>query len=141
MIHFMATPRRTRASRNDAFGQWLDVTLNDRGIKGIELASQLGVHDSAVSRWRSGVGRPTMASVIRLAKILEVDPLQLAATAGLLDGDAMGIPALPPPPIDARRERVREQIQAIKGLTEYSKQRLLEIADAEFIGDGHAGTE
>lgn len=114
---------------SDAFGHWLDATLTDRGIKGHDLAVAVGVDDSAVSRWRSGTGRPTMKTLMLVAKELDVDPLRLAATANLLDSEIAGLTPLPTPPRRLRREIVREQIQKIRGLTEFSRQKLLETYD------------
>lgn len=70
-----------------------------------------------------------MHTCMKLAEFLEVDPLQLAATAGLLDGNVTGIPTLPMPPLSAQRMRVKEQLAQIRGLTEISRQKLLETYD------------
>lgn len=116
------------------FAQWLDTTMSNRGIRGRDLAKKIKVHDSAISRWRNGQGLPSMDACLRLAKALEVDPLRLAVTAGLLDGDGVNVSPLPLPPAHAQRERVREQIRAIKGLTTKEIERLLEAYDAEQKG-------
>lgn len=114
----------------ERFGRWLDLTMSNRGIKGRDLARKLRVHDSAVSRWKSGRGSPGMDTAVRLAKILGVDPLQLAATIGLLNGPEVGVPLLPMPEPTAARRAVKEQIMSIRGLTLGERQHLLNAYDA-----------
>lgn len=111
------------------FGRWLDTTMANESITGRDLARKVGVHDSIISRWRSGAGTPGIDSCARLADALQVDPLRLAVTAGLMDRRMAGVEALPMPPAIALRERVREQIAAIKGLTDQSRQALLDAYD------------
>lgn len=98
-------------------------------ISGRELAQQVGVNDSVVSRWRSGQGSPGMESCAALARALGVDPLRLAVTAGVMSADMAGVEPLPMPPATALRERVREQIEQIKGLTQASRDALLVAFD------------
>jgi transcriptional regulator with XRE-family HTH domain len=120
----------------DAFGQWLDLTMSNRGIKGRALAKTLKVHESAVSRWRAGNGVPSMDSCLRLGKYLDVEPIRLAATAGLIDGELAGVDPLPLPEPTAYRKAVKEQILAIKGLTQRERQKLLDTYD-EFRNDNN----
>lgn len=111
------------------FAEWLDNTMANRKVKGRDLARALDVHDSAVSRWKSGQGMPSLQTVMKIAEFFDVDPLRLAVTANLMDGKAVGIEPLPVPEPTARREYVRRQIQQIKGLTDESRRRLLETYD------------
>lgn len=111
------------------FGRWLDLTMGNRGIKGKDLAKHLKVHDSAVSRWRSGAGAPEMDTCLRLAKVLNVDPIRLAVTAGLMDGELVGLTPLPMPEPTARRQAVKRQIIQIRGLTAREQQKLLDTYD------------
>jgi transcriptional regulator with XRE-family HTH domain len=113
----------------EAFGRWLDLTMSNRGIKGRALARALKVHESAVSRWRAGSGVPSMDSCLRLGKFLDVEPIRLAATAGLIDGELAGVEPLPLPEATAYRKAVKEQILAIKGLTRREQQKLLDAYD------------
>jgi len=113
------------------FAQWLDITMSNRGITGRHLAKRLGVHDSAVSRWRSGQGIPSMDTCVRLATELDVDPLRLAVTAGHMDGEVVGIDPLALPADYARRKHVREQIRSIKGVDTGVIERLLEVFERE----------
>lgn len=109
--------------------------MTNRRIKGRDLARAIGVHDSAVSRWRSGQGTPSLDTVMKVAQYLDCDPLRLAVTAELMDGDTVGIEPLPIPPPIERRESVKRQIMQIKGLTENSRQRLLETYDSVVTDD------
>lgn len=115
---------------NDRFAQWLNMTMENRGIKAVDLAKKLKVTDSAVSRWRSGAGLPSMDACLRLAKIFRVeDPMRLAVTAGLVDGKLLGLAPLPLPEPTARRNRIKEQLANIKGLTASERQHLLSAYD------------
>lgn len=116
---------------DEQFARWLDITLSNRGVTARDLARRIGVTDSAVSRWRSGHVKPGMDAVVKLANELNVDPLRLAVTAGLMGGEAVHVEPLPMPPATAQRKRVREQIQSIKGLTSESMDRLLAAYDEE----------
>lgn len=113
----------------ETFGRWLDLTMANRDIKGRTLARKLHVHDSAVSRWRSGRGLPSMDTLLKLAQALGVEPLRLAVTAGLMDGRMVGAQPLPLPEPTAQRQLVKEQLNNLRGLTAKEKQRLIEAYD------------
>jgi transcriptional regulator with XRE-family HTH domain len=111
------------------FGHWLDLTMSNRKITGRALAKALKVHESNVSRWRAGNGVPNMDSCLRLGKYLDVEPIRLAVTAGLIDGELAGVEPLPLPEPTQYRKAVKQQILAIKGLTVRERQRLLDAYD------------
>lgn len=114
----------------DRFAQWLNMTMENRGVRAVTLAKKLKVTDSAVSRWRSGGGLPSMDACLRLAKVFQVeDPMRLAVTAGLVDGELIGKAPLPMPEPTARRKRVKEQLANIKGLTARERQLLIDTYD------------
>lgn len=117
--------------RQDAvrFSRWLDTTMANRDISGRELAHRVGVNDSVVSRWRSGQSTPGLDTCVNLAEALDVDPMRLAVTAGAIDKRMAQVDPLPMPPATALRERVRSQLQQIKGLTDETRQALLETFD------------
>lgn len=108
------------------FANWLTRTLTERGIAGGEVARSLGVNDSAISRWRNGKASPGLDSVMALADFLKVDPVALAVTAGLMDGCRVGKERLPLPEEREDRELARQHIMKIPGLTNASRQKLLE---------------
>lgn len=117
-------------NREDRFAQWLNMTMENKGIRAVSLAKKLNVTDSAVSRWRSGAGVPSMDACLRLAKVLQVaEPMRLAVTAGLIDGELIGFKPLPMPEPTARRKRVKAQLANIKGLTVRERQSLLDAYD------------
>lgn len=128
----MATTTNDEADR---FAQWLNLTMENRGVRATDLARRLKITDSAVSRWRSGTGVPSMDAALRLGKILDVDPARLAVTAGLLDGELADIKPLPMPEPTARRKRVKEQLSKIKGLTARERQHLLDAYDENTEGE------
>lgn len=111
------------------FGRWLDTTMANHDVSGRALAHKVGVNDSVVSRWRSGQGTPGLDTCARLADALGVDPMRLAVTAGVVDPSMARVEPLPMPPATALRERVRDQIGQIKGLTDQTRQALLETFD------------
>lgn len=113
----------------EAFGQWLDLTMSNREIKGRTLAKKLRVHESAVSRWRAGNGAPTMDSCLRLGKFLDVEPIRLAVTAGLVDGSLIGAEPLPMPEPTAQRKAIKAQLAKIRGLTAQERQQLIDAYD------------
>jgi transcriptional regulator with XRE-family HTH domain len=116
-------------STEERFAQWLNTTMENRGIRATDLAKKLKVTDSAVSRWRSGAGTPSMDAILRLAKILNTDGVRLAVTAGLMDEELTGAKPLPMPEPTERRKRVKQQIWKIKGLTAKERQLLIDTYD------------
>lgn len=115
-----------RRRKGHLFGEWLDVTMSNKGITGRRLAEAAGVHDSAVSRWRVGQGVPNMDAIEGIASLLGVDPLRLAVTAGLLSHEVARVEPLPMPEPTARRESVRRQLARLRGVTERERKLLLQ---------------
>lgn len=118
-----------RREAKDYFATWLDRTLTERGIAGGEVARALGVNDSAVSRWRNGKAVPGLESVTKLAEFLEVNPVGLVVTAGLMKPEVAGVEPLPLPDDTKTRSMVKSQIMAIRGLTTEEKESLMEAYD------------
>jgi transcriptional regulator with XRE-family HTH domain len=123
------------ATKGSTFGAWLDATLSNKRIMSRTLAESVGVHDSAVSRWRAGAGLPTAEAVQGIARVLDVDPLRLMVTAGLVPERVAGVKPLPAPEPTARRERVRKQLGKVKGLTDKERSALLEAYEDIAMGD------
>lgn len=119
-------PIRRARTRND-FGEWLDLTLSNKGVSGRTLAEVAGVHESAVSRWRSGAAAPAMESIERMATVLDVEPLRLAVTAGIISASVAGVEPLPMPEATARRESVRRQLANLRGVTERERKELMRV--------------
>lgn len=118
-----------RTEHAKIFGQWLDTTMANEGLSGRSVAQQVDVNDSVVSRWRNGTAVPTMENLERLATVLNVDPLRLAVTAGLVSEAMAGVaPYLMPEPTALRR-RVIEEISAIRGLTDGTRKALIKAFD------------
>lgn len=118
-----------RHSNSKDFPSWLDRTLVERGIAGGEVARALGVNDSAVSRWRNGKASPGLDSVMKLARFLEVNPVRLAVTAGLMKEDEAGAEPLPMPEDTRTKTMVYDQIMAMRGLTRAEKLALVQAYD------------
>lgn len=121
----MPIRRKQGRARND-FSEWLDTTMSNKNIMGRTLAEAVGVHDSAVSRWRAGTGVPTMEVIEPMATLLDVDALRLAVTAGLVSSSVAGVDPLPMPEPTARRESVKRQLARLRGVTETERRLLLQ---------------
>lgn len=107
------------------FAEWLDRTLAERVIAGGEVARAIGVNDSAVSRWRNGKGSPGLDSVMKLAGFLEVHPIRLAVTAGLMNEKEVNMEPLPLPKPTASLRRAEESIMKIPGITDDDRKTLI----------------
>jgi|SRR5882757_1829703 len=115
------------------FGEWLDITMSNRRMMGRTLAEAIGVHDSAVSRWRAGAGAPSMDVLARMAEVFDVDPLRLAVTAGQVPQKIAGVSPLAPPEPTAQRESVRRQLSHLKGVTDSTRRKLLSAYEEMII--------
>lgn len=112
------------------FAEWLDITLDNRGISGRNLAELIGVAENAVSRWRTGGSQPSAGNVARMADALDLDRQRLAVTAGVgTDFIPADVKPYPMPEPTAQRDSVRRQIARIKGLTEDGREALLKAYD------------
>jgi transcriptional regulator with XRE-family HTH domain len=114
----------------DYFAEWLARTLAERDIAGGEVARALGVNDSAISRWKNAKASPGLDSVMKLADFLDVNPVALAVTAGLMDSKQVGVERLPLPEDTKTRKYVKEQIMAIRGLTKEERLALIQAYEA-----------
>jgi transcriptional regulator with XRE-family HTH domain len=115
-----------RGHDKDYFAEWLSRTLAERGIAGGEVARALGVNDSAISRWRNGKATPGLESVMKLAALLEVHPIALAVTAGLMDTEDVAVEPLPLPEQKKALSQAEDQIMKIRGITDDDRKALLE---------------
>lgn len=109
------------------FARWLNLTLDNSGIKRGELAQQLGVHASAISQWAGGKRPIPRDKVAPLARILDVDPLALTVTAGIIDADVARADPLPMPSPDALVAKMRKTLSAAGLMTPDGLDRLAEV--------------
>ena len=61
----------------------LKIVLVERKKTGKWLADQLGKNPSTVSKWCSNVSQPDLATLIKIANLLEVDVQELIITTKL----------------------------------------------------------
>jgi transcriptional regulator with XRE-family HTH domain len=120
---------RTTKQARSYFGEWIDVTLSNKGTKGRSLADEIGVHESAISRWRAGAGVPGTDVLTALADALGLEPLRLFVTAGVVPAEAVHVEPYPIPEPTAQRNSVKRQLNRIRGLTDESRRRLMETYD------------
>lgn len=104
------------------FARWLSVSMDNAGLSGRKLAKQVGQTSTAVSKWTTGAALPSMDNIQKLARIFNVPPGRLLATAR---GPSWGEP-LPVPPRAAYRERIKRYIHGAPEIDQ---------ADAEAVGD------
>ena len=71
---------------DEGFPLWLEATLRSRGLSQAQLARELGVAETQVSRWRRGLAVPTVQSLQRLAEALAVPRTALEQLAGYPNG-------------------------------------------------------
>ncbi len=114
------------------FAEWLTRTLAEREIAGGEVARALGVNDSAISRWKNGKASPGLDSVMKLAEFLEVEPIALAVTAGLMDSKKVGVEKLPLPRETRMLGYIEDQIMKIRGLDDETRKALIGTARKRF---------
>lgn len=114
------------------FAEWLTRTLAERGIAGGEVARALEVNDSAISRWKNGKASPGLDSVMKLAEYLEVNPIALAVTAGLMEEAKVGTPRLDLPEETRMLGYVEDQISKIRGLDDDTRKALIRTARERF---------
>ena len=55
----------------------LKVVLVENGKTGKWLAEQIGKNEATVSRWCSNKMQPSLDTLVKIAKLLKVDPRQL----------------------------------------------------------------
>lgn len=121
-------PMRTPDERSLHFAHWLDATIENAGWSHREFAELVGVHESIVSRWLTPTAKPSIPSLEKMAKLLEVDLVQLAVTAGQFS-EQHG-ERLPMPPLTAARARIRRELEKIPGLHEADIAAALQSWDA-----------
>lgn len=92
----------------EKLGLWLGLTMEKRSVTARWIAGELEVNSSTVSRWRKGQGTPNLDTTLRLARLFNEDPMRLAVTAGLVDGDLINVEPLSLPFTWARREAFRD---------------------------------
>jgi transcriptional regulator with XRE-family HTH domain len=114
------------------FATWLTRTLAERKIAGGEVARALEVNDSAISRWKNGKASPGLESVMKLADFLELNPVALAVTAGLMEEKKVGMARLPLPPETEMIGYIEEQIMKIRGLDDETRKALIQTARERF---------
>lgn len=70
----------------DAFFDWFDRVRPAAGFKNeYEFSRAAGISHSAISGWRSGRQRPSMALLSKVAKALDIAPREVWLKAGLVD--------------------------------------------------------
>jgi transcriptional regulator with XRE-family HTH domain len=121
-----------RSRDREYFAEWLTRTLAERDIAGGEVAKALEVNDSAISRWKNGKASPGLDSVMKLADFLDVNPVALAVTAGLMDEKSVGVPKLPLPKETRMLSYIEEQIMKIRGLDDETRKALIMTARKQY---------
>jgi transcriptional regulator with XRE-family HTH domain len=122
-----------RSKDREYFAEWLTRTLAERDIAGGEVAAALSVNDSAISRWKNAKASPGLESVMKLADFLEVEPVALAVTAGLMEEGQVGVSKLELPREARMLGYVEDQIMKIRGLDDDTRKALINTARQRFV--------
>lgn len=70
---------------------------------------------------------------MKLANFLDVEPVALAVTAGLMNSKQVGVERLQLPEDTKTRAYVKEQIMSIRGLTRDERQALIQAYEAAAV--------
>jgi transcriptional regulator with XRE-family HTH domain len=122
------------------FARWLIVSMDNKGMSGRKLAKLLDYHDTSVSKWKAGEATPSVATLVKIAKIFDVPPTRLLVTArpDEFKAEDFGEP-LPVPARAAYRTRIREHIRSMP-IEERDAQDLEELfAITQLMRDGEGG--
>lgn len=65
--------------RDYSFGNFISALRIRRGLSQYQLGALVGVSDKAVSKWETGVSKPRMDTIIKLAEVLDVRTDELLA--------------------------------------------------------------
>jgi transcriptional regulator with XRE-family HTH domain len=111
---------------NPDFGHWLDITMQNKQMTGGELARQMDVNESVVSRWRNGKSVPGLNNIFNLAKVFNVEPLRLAVTAGVLPEGTVKVKPLPLPDPKPHLSHVYKQLEALRGVSVQQREAMFQ---------------
>jgi transcriptional regulator with XRE-family HTH domain len=75
--------RSKMAVENIAYGTTLRTVMANRGIKGKELASYLGVHEVTVMKWLKGRAEPPRPYLLAIDEYLDLDLTRILYPARL----------------------------------------------------------
>lgn len=107
------------------FARWLDITMENRGVSGNQLAERLGVNISQVSRWRNGHTLPSLDYIDKIAHVFKVDPHRLAVLSGRLPADMAKAEPISIPEPKMRIQKIREALKTVRGLTEDERNAII----------------
>lgn len=92
------------------FAQWLNTTMQTRGLSQAAVARDLGVADAQVSRWRRGQVIPSVRYLQQMATTFDVPRARLEQMAGYpTDETAEGLD----PAIDAELDALSARFRAL----------------------------
>jgi transcriptional regulator with XRE-family HTH domain len=99
-------------SESQPFAQWLNATMQSRGLSQAAVARDLGVADAQVSRWRRGQVIPSVRYLQQLATTFDVPRARLERMAGYpTEQPAEGIDPEMDAELDALAARFRELLE------------------------------
>jgi transcriptional regulator with XRE-family HTH domain len=102
-----------------AFGRRLQELRKRRGLSQVEVAQQLGIHQSLISQYERGYLRLHASLLVRLAHVLQTTPDTILAAKEVQQGHAQAL--------DRRFVR---RLQKIDQLSDHQKKILLGTIDA-----------
>jgi transcriptional regulator with XRE-family HTH domain len=94
------------------FAQWLNATMQTRGLSQAAVARDLGVADAQVSRWRRGQVIPSVRYLQQLATTFDVPRTRLEHMAGYpTEAPAEGVDPAVEAELDTLAARFREILE------------------------------
>lgn len=114
------TPKVVPMPDDKAFGKRLQEIRKRKGLSQLEVAQQLGIHQSLISQYERGYLRMHGALLVRLAQVLKTSPDAILAVK-TEDADAYS------PTLDRRFVR---RLQKIDKLSPHQQKILLGTIDA-----------
>lgn len=131
----LTTDVRVDSGDSAYFGEWFSRTLSDRALQGSEIADALGVSKALVSKWRNGKMRPGVGQCLKLAELLNVDPMRMLVTAGHADPSER-YERLPWPEDKIRHEIVLDQLGRVTSLKDKERSMLYHTLRSAWLAEG-----
>jgi len=102
-------------------GRNLREIRKQRRLTQQQLAELLDVQQRVISRWETGVAKPQLNHIVRLAKVLEV------SLDCLVFGDEASVPT---PRFEIRNRRLKELCQQVDGLDQADQEVICTVMDS-----------
>jgi transcriptional regulator with XRE-family HTH domain len=111
--------------QNRGFSEWLEQAMNEQGVQGNDLAELLDVSEGAISRWRNGDSLPNNGRMRELARIFQVDLLQLMSLANIPGIRESGVPPLGFFSNQQHQDNIRDEMGSLGTMNDHEREAML----------------